>query len=203
MNVLLIFDRSHMLVPKMASILKNAGHDIALVYPQKCLADDVETELAKLSLRKFVANHEGMIVASCIRFPGPAVELMTAAELCDWAQRLVIAPMSHSLLLNIAHGFTPDLLAMVMRTWPPFGRFNDPKEKRMLFVPYMTAGMWRNEITNEHIQRVHERWKTYVTVVTPELERDRAPTGQWLMDDPEKVCEKLLWHLRLLPSDLK
>jgi hypothetical protein len=64
-------------------------------------------------------------------------------ELTRWADCLVLAPMSANCLAKSVNGLCDDLLACVLRAWPP--------EKPLLLVPAMHQLMWQHPFSRTHI----------------------------------------------------
>jgi len=75
-------------------------------------------------------------IRSTIKRPatGPYV-----AELCEWADILVVVPIDANSLARMLHGMTDDLLLEVVRSWNV--------TKRILLAPGMSALMWENPMT--------------------------------------------------------
>ena len=93
-----------------------------------------------------------------------------AAELCDWADMLVLAPIDANNLAKMLHGHTDDLLQEILRTWNV--------SKKILLVPGMSALMWENPMTKKQLTKIRRKWN-WIQVLQPIL---------WnFVDDDKKV----------------
>lgn len=81
-------------------------------------------------------------------------------ELRDWADIIVIAPLTANTLAKLAHGMSDNLLTSVMRAWKI--------EKPVVLAPAMNTQMWQNPATAEHIATL-KRWYPRLTIVEPVL----------------------------------
>ena len=67
-------------------------------------------------------------------------------NLRDWADVLVIAPLTANTLAKIANGICDNLLTSIVRAWP--------REKPIVIAPAMNTVMWESPFTKEHIRTV-------------------------------------------------
>jgi len=67
-------------------------------------------------------------------------------ELRDWADVLVIAPLTANTLAKMANGICDNLLTSIVRAWP--------REKPMVIAPAMNTVMWESPFTKEHINKL-------------------------------------------------
>lgn len=87
-------------------------------------------------------------------------------DLKNWADVLVLAPLSANTLGKIANGLADNLLTSVARAWPI-------KTKPMILVPAMNTDMWGHPVTNEQLEAI-KKWdgirgnRPTVTVVHPQ-----------------------------------
>ncbi|OQO03981.1 hypothetical protein B0A48_10624 [Cryoendolithus antarcticus] len=96
-----------------------------------------------------------------------------AAELCEWADLLVIAPMDANNLAKMLHGDTDNLLLEVLRSWNV--------SKKVLMVPGMSSLMWENPMTKKQLTKIRRKWN-FVQVLHPLLwafEGDRKKITSW------------------------
>lgn len=70
-------------------------------------------------------------------------------DLKDWADILVIAPLSANTLAKMANGICDNLLTSIYRAWPIVGDF--AAEKPIVVAPAMNTNMWHHPVTKEHI----------------------------------------------------
>jgi phosphopantothenoylcysteine decarboxylase len=73
-------------------------------------------------------------------------------ELRDWADALVIAPLSAHSLAKLAHGLCDDTLSCVVRAWD-FGHGKRPA-KPMILVPAMNTAMWEHPLTRSQLETI-------------------------------------------------
>ncbi|KAL7564780.1 hypothetical protein ACA910_021043 [Epithemia clementina (nom. ined.)] len=67
-------------------------------------------------------------------------------DLRDWADCLVIAPLSAHTLAKLAHGLCDDALSSVARAWD-FG-------KPMVLAPAMNTNMWEHPLTQQQLETI-------------------------------------------------
>ena len=65
-------------------------------------------------------------------------------DLRNWADLIVVAPLSANSLSKIANGACDDLLSCVLRAWDP--------RKPIVLAPAMNTAMWTHPLTASHIQ---------------------------------------------------
>ena len=80
-------------------------------------------------------------------------------ELKDWADILVIAPLSANTLTKMSVGICDNLLTSIYYAWP--------KNKNIVVAPAMNTDMWNNPLTKEHISILENR-HTYFRKLTEE-----------------------------------
>ena len=80
-------------------------------------------------------------------------------ELKDWADILVIAPLSANTLTKMSVGICDNLLTSIYYAWP--------KNKNIVVAPAMNTDMWNNRLTREHISKLENR-HTYCRKLTEE-----------------------------------
>ncbi|KAK4195200.1 putative decarboxylase [Triangularia verruculosa] len=91
-----------------------------------------------------------------------------AAELIEWADLLVLAPIDADTLAKMMVGVCDNLLLQVLRGWDA--------SKRVLMVPGMTKQMWEGPVTRRQMGKLHRKWG-WVRVLPPVL---------WGYDNEEK-----------------
>lgn len=84
-------------------------------------------------------------------------------ELRNWADVLVIAPLSANTLAKIAHGQCDNLLTCVVRAWN--------MEKPIVLAPAMNTQMWRHPATEEHLQVLKRWYGEKLSIVDPVAKR--------------------------------
>lgn len=78
-------------------------------------------------------------------------------ELREWADILLVAPITANTLAKMAYGLADNLLTCVTRAWN--------LEKPLVIAPAMNTHMWNHPATVEQIERLEEWCK--LTVVPP------------------------------------
>lgn len=91
-----------------------------------------------------------------------------AAELCQWADLLVLAPIDANNLAKMLHGNTDNLLLEVLRSWNV--------SKKILMVPGMSCLMWENPMTKKQLTKIRRKWN-WMQVLQPIL---------WTFEDGKK-----------------
>jgi phosphopantothenoylcysteine decarboxylase len=94
-------------------------------------------------------------------------------ELRDWADVVVIAPLSAHTLAKIANGLCDDTLSCVMRAWD-YGHVRPGKP--IILAPAMNTAMWEHPLTRKQLD----------TIV--DFAKDAARRGGGLESSPAKVC---------------
>lgn len=79
-------------------------------------------------------------------------------ELREWADLLLIAPLSANTLAKLANGLADNLLTCVARAWD--------MKKRVVIAPAMNTEMWNHPATFEHVMRL-ERWIPELDIIQP------------------------------------
>lgn len=83
-----------------------------------------------------------------------------AAELCEWADLLVLAPIDANTLAKMLHGGTDNLLLELLRSWNV--------SKKVLMVPGMSTHMWDNPMTKKQLNKIRLNWN-WIHVLQPLL----------------------------------
>eukprot|EP00980_Cylindrotheca_fusiformis_P020710 scaffold7738_cov133-Cylindrotheca_fusiformis.AAC.19 len=77
-------------------------------------------------------------------------------DLRDWADLLIIAPLSAHTLAKLANGLCDDTLSCVVRAWD-FGNGIRPP-KPILLAPAMNTAMWEHPLTQPQLQTIRGFW---------------------------------------------
>jgi len=81
-------------------------------------------------------------------------------ELRDWADAMVIAPLSAHTLAKIACGLCDDLLSCCVRAWD-FGNGNSGRPgKPLVLAPAMNTAMWDHPLTSSQLDVVRGFWNS-------------------------------------------
>src|SRR3989339_828111 len=117
------------LVPKMVAELLKNKHDIVIV-PTKNSLYFWDKESVNIQIYE-----EGSDVLHI--------------NLRDWADVLLLAPLTANTLAKIANGLADNLLTSIIRAW-------DVKNE-IIIAPAMNTKMWEHPATKEHLDRLN-RW---------------------------------------------
>ena len=79
-------------------------------------------------------------------------------DLRNWADLLVIAPLSANTLAKLAAGMADNLLTSVVRAWN--------RQKLVVMAPAMNTFMWNHPATQEHLKKIYS-WNYFLEVVNP------------------------------------
>ena len=98
----------------------------------------------------------------------------------DWADAIVIAPLSANTLAKAANGICDNLLTCVLRAWD--------RKKPVVIAPAMNTKMWEHPATAEHIAKM-KGW--YDLRLVPPVERKLAcgDTGVGAMADIAEIVK--------------
>ncbi|KAF2494638.1 flavo protein [Lophium mytilinum] len=83
-----------------------------------------------------------------------------AAELCAWADLLILAPMTADDLARMLHGLTNNLHLGILRSWDV--------SKKILLIPAMSTLMWENPMTKKQLSKIRRKWN-WIRVLQPLL----------------------------------
>ncbi|KAI1772283.1 flavoprotein [Hypoxylon cercidicola] len=85
---------------------------------------------------------------------------MTAFELVEWADLLVLAPIDANHLAKMMSGIADTTLLEILRAWDV--------SKKILLVPGMSVQMWENPMTKKQLSKIKRKWN-WVKVMSPVL----------------------------------
>jgi phosphopantothenoylcysteine decarboxylase len=111
----------------------------------------------------------------------------------DWADALVVAPLSANSLAKLAAGLCDNLVTCVARAWPV-------REKPFVVAPAMNTAMWNHPLTAAHLATL--RQPQFGVTVVPPVEKTLAcgDTGVGAMASPEAVATAVARLLALGPA---
>jgi phosphopantothenoylcysteine decarboxylase len=91
----------------------------------------------------------------------------------DWADVLVVAPLSANTLAKLSHGLCDDTLSCVVRAWD-FGHRDDngTRGKPLVLAPAMNTTMWHHPLTRQQLEQI-QSWHVQngVVVVPPQAKQ--------------------------------
>ncbi|KAB8227529.1 hypothetical protein ETB97_010729 [Aspergillus alliaceus] len=89
-----------------------------------------------------------------------------AAELCEWADMLLVAPIDAGTLGSMLYGLTNTLTLALLRGWI--------STKPVVLIPGMTVSEWHHPLNTRQLREVDQYWP-WVSVVTPVLMKSNNP----------------------------
>jgi len=108
-------------------------------------------------------------------------------DLGDWADLLVIAPLTADTLSDMAHGKADKFLTSIVLAWP--------REKNIILAPAMNTRMWENPITQENLQKVKKIYQ--LIIIWPKVGNLACGTmGTGAMADINTIVEAMLKNLK-------
>ena len=136
------------LTKKMVEALHEAGHEVQVVatnqsqyfFSKKCLGVKVWTDGDEWPHASYEKGEDVLHI-----------------KLRDWADVLLIAPLTANTLAKVANGMSDNLLTGVVRAWN--------LRKAMIVAPAMNTMMWDNPFTSRHLETIREVYST--SVVNP------------------------------------
>jgi len=115
-------------------------------------------------------------------------------DLRDWADMLVVAPLSAHTLAKLSQGLCDDVLTSVMRAWD-FGHGVRPA-KLVVLAPAMNTAMWQHPLTQTQLETIQGFWnpnqrvKKGIYVVSPQVkELACGEVGNGALASVEKIVE--------------
>jgi phosphopantothenoylcysteine decarboxylase len=72
-------------------------------------------------------------------------------DLKDWADILVIAPLTANTLAKMANGLCDNLLTCICRAW---------RDKTIVLAPAMNTDMWNHPLTGQHLSDLQKHYMT-------------------------------------------
>jgi len=149
------------LTPKLSAALLAAEHDIKIVATDPALYFLKTPPFYPEKLILECANQEIEVFVDKSEWPSGGYhknDPVRHIEFRDWADILLIAPLSANTLAKIALGLADNFLSCIARAWP--------KEKPLIIAPAMNTEMWLDPITAEQIQALQKRFQI-VKLVEP------------------------------------
>ncbi|KAI9370051.1 hypothetical protein BJX61DRAFT_112856 [Aspergillus egyptiacus] len=110
-----------------------------------------------------------------------------AAELCEWADLLLVAPVDAGTLGSMLSGLTNSLTLACLRGWIP--------TKSVLLIPDMTVSEWKHPLTERQLQDVRRFWP-WIRIISPVLWKYNAP--EELVKLPWAGLEELLAEIKTI-----
>lgn len=133
------------LIPKLVAELSAVGHEIVIVPTKSSLYFwDKKT----VNVEIYEEKHE---------WPGERYEKgddVMHINLRDWADVLLIAPLTANTLAKMANGLSDNFLTSIIRAWD--------RENEIVIAPAMNTKMWEHPITEEHLDKLQKWYKLHI-----------------------------------------
>ena len=148
-------------------ILTEGGHQVRVVATENALQFIGPTTLANLSNNKvhvdlYADAQEGAHI-----------------ELADWAERILIAPATASIIGRLANGIATDLLTNVVMA----------SNAQVIIAPAMHSNMYLNAATQENLEKLRSRG---VRIIEPAVGRlSGKDSGIGRLPEPEEIATEL------------
>lgn len=114
-------------------------------------------------------------------------------DLKNWADVLVIAPLSANTMAKMANGLSDNLLTSVIRAWNWY--------KPIILAPAMNCDMWNNPLTNIHMKSINNIYKdvSFCNPVKKTLACGDFGIGAManISDITSKIKDKMKWSFPL------
>ena len=89
-----------------------------------------------------------------------------AAELCEWADMLLVAPIDAGTLGSMLGGLTNTLTLALLRGWR--------STKPVVLIPGMTVCEWDHPLSSKQLNEIDQFWP-WIRIVTPALFESKGP----------------------------
>lgn len=103
-------------------------------------------------------------------------------SLADWAEIMLIAPLSANTLAKITYGLCDNLLTTVVCAFAG--------SKPIVLAPAMNSGMWKSHAVEENIAKLSLR-ENYVIMSSQEGDLACGERGVGRMAEPEHIFDKI------------
>lgn len=132
------------LTPELTLRLQNVGNEVKIVPTEQSLyfwnIDKVASEIIFRDKDEWSSKNRRYVKNSSVLH----------IELREWADLLLIAPLSANTLAKLANGLADNLLTCVARAW-------EVDRKRIVVAPAMNTQMWNHPVTRDQLSQL-KRW---------------------------------------------
>jgi len=164
-------------VHKMIAKLLGAGHNVHMITTEKSF---YFWEQSKIDPRVRIWTEKD-------EWPGDLYvkdQEVPHIALGDWADLLLVAPLSANTMAKMANGICDNLLTSTVRAWPP--------EKPMVLAPAMNTRMWQHPITVIHCMILHQ-WHYHTMIIDPVEKRLACGDyGIGAMAHVDDICQQVM-----------
>lgn len=122
--------------PSIANALKKNGYDVKVVLTNSSLKFIGKMSFTGQGYDTYVDSDEDK------------ENNVLHIELIQWADEVLIAPLSAETLMKIAHGSADNLLTSILRAFP----FNS--DKKLFVAPAMNTDMYLHPVTDENLNKI-------------------------------------------------
>ena len=170
------------LTPKLASALLGSGHEVKIVATTPALYFLADSEGQDLWVPLLDNSVPVPLFRDKYEWPAGGYhknDPVRHIEARDWADLLLIAPLSANTLAMVAHGMCANFLCCIARAWV--------KSKPFIVAPAMNTEMWEDPITAEHLALLSQRYQGYQMIEPVEGVLACGETGKGAMARIETI----------------
>lgn len=137
---------------KIVQELQSAGHEVQIVTTERSshFFNSGEAKMAELGVKVWTDADE---------WPHAHYEKgarVLHIDLREWAEVMLIAPLTANTLAKIANGMADNLLTSIMRAWH--------LHRPVVIAPAMNTLMWMHPVTDSHIMTLYGWYDDFVVV---------------------------------------
>jgi phosphopantothenoylcysteine decarboxylase len=118
-------------------------------------------------------------------------------DLRDWADVMVLAPLSAHTLAKITHGLCDDVLTSVVRAWD-WGHGLQRPGKPLVVAPAMNTAMWEHPLTSQQLTTLQSFWNVQregyigVEIVAPQVKTLACgEVGNGALADVKEIVDRV------------
>ncbi len=182
-------------VPDLVKRIKDAGHNVKLipsVSAEKFFRDiEVEEETGNIrktkpkTIEDYISHHDYYRDDDEWNFRYTEFGMPLRAShlaLCDWADCVIVAPVTCNTMGKIANGIADNLLTSVFVAW-------QYRNKPVILCPACNTNMWNNVTTQNNVEKLRDLG---VDIVGPRKGRlSNGMMGIGMMATPDQIMEVL------------
>lgn len=148
------------LTGKLVAALKEAGHEVSVITTER--AEHFQKPGDIFNLDEYGVN----VWTDHDEWPTEQYQkggIVRHIALREWADVVLIAPLTANTLAKIANGLADNLLTSVMRAWD--------FQKPVIVAPAMNTLMWHHPVTYTHLKTLEGWWHSNFQIVQPTVKK--------------------------------